>query len=409
MTKSKKTQLPKLHSNLGASSAYRWMECPASVRFLEENPGLQKSSAFADEGTAAHELAELILALIRKDSNKSWDLDQFLSQKLGPKKEIPVTDEMIEYVMVYVNEILEQEELPGYKEIFIESKLDLSFIHPGMFGTNDAIIIRPYDKITVYDLKYGAGVPVEVENNAQMMYYALGAAHKFKNDFKEVEMVIVQPRCEHPDGPVRKTTITMAELLAFGEELKKAVLRTLDPNAEFNSGKHCRFCNAKPICPKLREDSLAIAKADFTEAKIVVPSPASLTTEELVKVLEAAGTISDWAKSVAEYAHARALKGDNIPGYKLVKKCGHRKWKNIEEATSKIIDALLLDVNDPGDLAKISTEPNLLSPAQIEKKLKVDKNLIASLTETPDLGTNLVKQSNKKDAIEVTSDFEAIN
>ncbi len=414
-TKKAKIELPKVHSNLGASSAYRWMECPASVRFLEENPIKSKESPFAEEGTAAHELAELILKFMG-ESNSSlplnqgfWNLDHFLKMKLGRKKDIPVTDDMIENVMIYVTEILEEQEAPDYKEVFIESKIDLSFIHPEMFGTNDAIIVRPYDKITVYDLKYGAGVPVEVENNSQMMYYALGAAHKFKNDFKEVEMVIVQPRCEHPDGPVRRTTISMTELLAFGEELKKAVQRTLDPNAEFKSGKHCRFCNAKPICPRLREDNFAIAKADFADSKVLLPAPNSLTEDELVKVLEAASTISDWAKSIAEYAHERALKGDRIPGYKLVQKKGHRRWKNIEEATAQIIEALLLDVNDPEDLAKISTEPNLLSPSQIEKKLKVDKNLIASLTESPDLGTNLVKDSNKKAAIEVTSDFEAIN
>ncbi|MGL5113609.1 MAG: DUF2800 domain-containing protein [Flavobacterium sp.] len=412
MTKNKKvhSEAPKLHSSLGASSAYRWMECPASVRFLAENPIKNRDSAFADEGTAAHELSEMILnSVLGKSTNPYWDFNELLGKKLGPKRDIEVTKEMMENVMIYIDEIAEEESTSDYKEVFIESKIDLSFIHPEMFGTNDAIIVRPYDKITVYDLKYGAGVPVEVENNAQMMYYALGAAHKFKNDFKEVEMVVVQPRCEHPDGPVRRTTISMAELLAFGEELKKAVVRTLDPDAEFKSGKHCRFCNAKPICPKLREDNFAIAKADFANDKVLLPAPNMLTEDELVKVLEAASTISDWAKSIAEYAHERALRGDRIPGYKLVQKKGHRKWKNIEHATAQIIDALLLDVNDPEDLAKISTEPNLLSPAQIEKKLKVDKNLIASLTESPDLGTSLVKDSNKKSAIEVTSDFEAIN
>lgn len=394
------------HSNLGASSAYRWMECPASVRFLAENPQLKREGGFfADEGTAAHELAEKIL---KRTETASCGINflkkEYVGQKFGPKKDIPVTAEMVDHVMVYVDEILKERSNTDYKEIYIESKVDLTFIHEGMFGTNDAIVVRPFQKITVYDLKYGAGVAVEVEDNSQMMYYALGAAHKFKFDFTEVEMVVVQPRCEHHEGPVRRVTISMAELLIFAEELKLAVAKTKEPKAEFASGKHCRFCDAKPVCPKLRNDNYAVARADFAAPEVVLPAPELLTNSELVKVLEASATISDWAKSVAEYAHEQAKKGKMIPGYKLVEKRGHRRWKYDDAVIEKKL------VEGGGSFAHVEqfyALPKLLSPAQLEK-LKIDKNLIASLTEVPNTGTNLVKDTNNKPGISVKPDFDAV-
>lgn len=47
------------HAVLGASGADRWINCPPSARLQEHIP--DKISEYADEGTAAHELSELIL------------------------------------------------------------------------------------------------------------------------------------------------------------------------------------------------------------------------------------------------------------------------------------------------------------------------------------------------------------
>ncbi len=47
------------HSRLSPSSAHRWMACAGSVLLESRVP--DSSSSFADEGTAAHELASLCL------------------------------------------------------------------------------------------------------------------------------------------------------------------------------------------------------------------------------------------------------------------------------------------------------------------------------------------------------------
>ncbi|MDY0410619.1 DUF2800 domain-containing protein [Virgibacillus soli] len=53
--------------------------------------------------------------------------------------------------------------------------------------------------VHVIDFKYGQGVLVEVENNPQMMLYALGALNLFDAiyDINSVKMTIYQPRREN--------------------------------------------------------------------------------------------------------------------------------------------------------------------------------------------------------------------
>jgi len=47
------------HAKLSASGSVRWLACPGSVK--AESGLSDKGSIFAQEGTCAHELAELVL------------------------------------------------------------------------------------------------------------------------------------------------------------------------------------------------------------------------------------------------------------------------------------------------------------------------------------------------------------
>ena len=82
----------KLHATLGASTASRWMACPGSVALSEGIPP-RPGTIHAQEGTAAHALAELSL-------NREQEPATFVGTTL---EGIEVTDDMAEHVGVFVS------------------------------------------------------------------------------------------------------------------------------------------------------------------------------------------------------------------------------------------------------------------------------------------------------------------
>ena len=247
------------HSKLGASSAYRWFACPGSVKACADAP--DNESVYAAEGTAAHELAA---ACLEKTPFKAPE--DFLGKAFNG---FEVTEEMAEAVEVYRTAILDEYEMGD--ELMVEQRFDLSHVYPGCFGTNDALLYRESEGLLiVYDYKHGRGVPVEVEGNKQLLYYALGACTgKHNRRVEQVELVIVQPRCPHPNGPVRRWRFDAVDLLDFEAELRAAARRTEDSD-ERHAGSHCKFCPAAPTCEALRNHALEAAKAEFTDAGDVV-------------------------------------------------------------------------------------------------------------------------------------------
>ena len=81
------------HSEIGASGAKRWMNCPGSVRLCRTIPN--ESSAAAEEGTAAHELAETCL-------KSGQDAVEFIDRTVHG---FTVDEDMAEAVQVYLDYI----------------------------------------------------------------------------------------------------------------------------------------------------------------------------------------------------------------------------------------------------------------------------------------------------------------
>lgn len=64
--------MAKAHAVLSASGAHRWLACPPSARLEADLPSI--SSEYAEEGTAAHELAELCAKYaLEKISKKAYE------------------------------------------------------------------------------------------------------------------------------------------------------------------------------------------------------------------------------------------------------------------------------------------------------------------------------------------------
>lgn len=395
---SKVDHAERAHSPVGASSAYRWMTCPGSVELISKHTkSISKESKYAAEGTLAHEYADYCLRnnfdpVVMKDRPMQG------MESLGP-----ISQEMAEHVKTYVD-FVKSQHVEG-ADLFIEEKFSLE-LDKRLYGTNDACIYDPFNELVVIDLKYGAGIPVEAVDNKQLLYYALGAAKDM--DISQVRMVIVQPRCDHPDGPIRQWVVDTEYLDTFEKELKKALSKVdecKDLSAKeiyekyTKAGSHCRFCNHAAKCKTYRNKALETAKTAFDKVEqISVPEPKDMTLEEISKTLNAASLINDWVKQVQEFAHALAEKGEKIPGVKLVEKRANRKWKD----ETKIIEEFSPLLED-----EIYSPRKLKSPAQLEKL--IGKEAVKEHTFTPKSGTTLVPESDKRKEINRFSIEEAFN
>lgn len=371
------------HSKVGASSAYRWMKCPGSVALIEQAPP-QESSPYAEEGTAAHELAEECL---RNGENAADHIGTVYNS-------YEVTEEMAEAVQIYLDAVRSDVKTLGLTEehLQVEKRFHLDDIDEDCFGTNDACIGEPFGKLIVHDYKHGQGKVVEVEENPQLMYYALGAMKG--EDYEEIELVVTQPRAYHPDGPVRRWKTSPERLLSFADELRKSVAATREKDARIEAGDHCKFCPALAICPAVRGHAQELANIDFENFSMepVLPRPDTFRVEELGNVLNSIKLIRDWFTEVEKYAQHLALNGTEVPGHKLVAKRAHRKW--IDE--NDVIDHLFDEYGD-----EIFVAPKLKSPAQMEKLEGADKEIIAGLTMTPDNGLTLAHESDRRRAVEL--------
>lgn len=414
------TETKPKHAEFSASGSDRWLNCPGSIRLARELPR-SESSVYAMEGTAAHAVSERCLhaGVFSADFMKGQYVDIegekprfFVS---NPPLEVlqPTTflidQDMIDAVNIYlefVEEVLA--EMPD-AEVEIEAKLDLSWLRPGMFGTGDLVVAQWMDHLHIIDYKHGKGVGVEALNNSQLKYYALGAAKKYDFQFEKVTMTVVQPRFFHSEGPIRSHTMSMAELRLFEKELAEGYDRAQEEDSMLNPGDHCKFCPALGVpeghpghCSESWKKAQEVAMVDFAnappleveEATEVIPLPRS--PEEFARALAWLPFIDNWSKKVAAAAETMALQGIKIPGYKLVEKRTIRKWTDF--ATEEdIVEEL---VNEFGlEREELFKEPKLLSPTQIEKKLKAaDKRKLAAtgLIIKPEGALTLVSEADSR-------------
>lgn len=298
------------HALLSASSAKRWMSCTPSARFEEQFP--DSSSSYADEGTAAHDLANWILSPAEVNLNLP-----------NPRESKHYNQEMEEAVNLYVDLVLEKfsEARRRSKDavLLIEQRLDYSAWAPEGFGTGDAIIIAD-GILEVIDLKYGKGVPVHAEENHQLRLYGLGAYHTYDclYDLDLIRMTIVQPRLDH---------ITTEELTAWNlvdwadrEVTFKAKL-AWEGQGEWVPGDHCRFCRGKAVCAARADANMTlITRYEYSKANTLGP-------HDISGILGCLDELISWAGDVKGYALEQAeQQGVRWPGWKLVEGRSNRKY-----------------------------------------------------------------------------------
>lgn len=342
------------HARLSPSSASRWLQCPGSVALIDALPPERRDrpSPYADEGTRAHELAELTAAYrfgLR-------DEDDYLTRRQAWKSGVPDADqraEMEAHAMTYCAVLAEVLAVQSDASLRLEQRLRTPI--KGCWGTADAVVVSP-TRLHVIDYKYGKGVKVDADDNPQLMLYGLGAldAYDVLGRIETVTLTIVQPRIS---GHVSSWTVAADALRAWGRSIEPIAESALTGDAWLApSESACRFCPAAGDCRARAEDAL---RRDFGDPRVLDP-------DELAQALQRAPQIRAWLADLEAAALDRIMNsGETVPGYKVVASGGRRTIPDAEAAIAKLVEHGF----DVASIAKRS----LLPLAKLDKLVGADE------------------------------------
>lgn len=377
--------MPGIHAKLSASGAKRWMTCTPSVSLESQFP--ESTSTYAEEGTFAHSLSELIinynLGAIKKAA--------FNKELSKLKKNEYYNQELQDYIDDYVGQVWEfvNEAKAKCKDVLVltEQRLDFSEYVEDGFGTGDVVIIAD-SELHVIDLKYGKGVGVSAVDNPQLRLYGIGALASFEMlyDIVNVKMTIIQPRLEMATSEV----LTVEELTSWAEnEVRPKADLANAGEGEFVVGDHCKFCKARKTCRARADYNLELTKMEFNP-------PELLQDDEIGEILRTAEQLANWVKDITDYALEEAKNGKKWDGWKLVEGRSNRKY--VDEI--KVVDTL----KGAGYDEALLYEKKIYGITAMEKIVGKKKftELLNDLIEKPQGKPTLVDESDKRPELSST-------
>lgn len=336
------------------SKAGQWIECPASFKAQIEYPQLDKEPRnSALEGRSCHTMLEELRA------GKTLTPGS-LDEKHGVVRSLDMIEAVYEcYNVTPVNAVL-------------ESKIDLSSIYSGWYGYCDAYAVSDVGILDVYDFKFGH-THVAVEENIQLIAYALGIIHLYKLESDvPVNLHIVQPR-EYRSGvsPHRTWSTSVGELLNYIPLLQSALNNAMSNVPVMTTGSHCKYCSARAHCKAFRDSQYDwLEYSNSLSLEHITNDQISVDLTLITRALEQL----QFAKTALEEQTVHKIKnGEQVKGYALDTVAGRKRWKTGSE--EQIISI--------GNLFGVEvTKTELLTPNQVEK-LGVDKVVISSYIENP--------------------------
>jgi len=364
------------HAVLAPSSANRWGVCTGSVALAASLPDLPEDRTAADEGHAAHWVAEQYLAG-----------KQAQVKATGSYEGVAITDDMHLGAQIYFDAISNTVPVDQViKEVPVKSSFN-----EAVWGRPDAFYFDK-EKLTlhVWDYKFGFGA-VDLWNNKQLLCYASGAMAHYADEIADPEqlsflLTVVAPRQYRLPDPVQTQRISYADIKVQWDLLAQAAEAALGAGAVLMVGGHCRYCPAAHGCPALRSAGLEAVRTAHTVL------PERLGDDELsyeLKLLAETKKLLDYQYAALEAdATHRIQGGATLLGWKVDRGVGRRRWTDEGKAA-------LVGVEETHNVSLLK-DPEFHTPAQVESRLKETgmtakeaKAIVSPLCEAPALEPKL--------------------
>ena len=371
------------HALLSASGAHRWLLCTPSAQLEQKFPA--STSAYAEEGTVAHALAELTTRYFLGELDEVSYENQIKSEfEPNSYYNTEMRECAVAYAKFVTGRLAEAKKTCPDAMIILETRLDFSKYVPGGFGTGDCVIIAE-PILDVIDFKYGKGHRVEAEDNPQMQLYGLGALEQFGDlyEIKTVRMTIFQPRLSGIEDSSEKT---VKELTSWGKSYVKPRAKLADKGeGDFApSEEACRFCRAKNQCRARAEENLKL----FDES----PDPLLISPEEAGAILAESADIETWLKDLRELVSGALTAGETVTGWKMVEGRSNRKFADED----KVVAAMKAAGYDESLLY----DRKLITLTQMERDFgkKTLAEILGDLIVKPQGAPTLAPESDKRPA-----------
>jgi hypothetical protein len=360
------------HAVISPSKLHRIVKCPGSVVLCKPYEGKPPRPSAA-EGTAGHWVA-WVNALVNMGKMEA-------ALKVGDKTPngLAIDQDMLDGADLYVEAL---EDFDGTAETWV----DIPRIHAECGGTPDFWQWNPVTKILrVTDYKYGRRY-VEVFEIEQLCAYAAGLMDQLGLHDQDVivELMIVQPRCYHPDGPVRTWRASAALLRAVINQCASAAEEALGPNPRTKTGPHCIDCEAAADCKTLHIAGQAVL--EFAGSVEAMSCTADEVGVRLAQINEGLDILRALRDGLEEQALSMIRTGKNVTNWGT----GTTKPREIWNAPISTIKGIGLMYGVP-----LTEEVAAMTPKQAIKR-KIPETVIRKVSMIPTGTIKLIADDTKR-------------
>ena len=347
------------HAKLSPSKRVRWAQCPGSVREERAYPE-SRSSPGAIDGTHTHTVLEWCI--------ENGMINPIVGQTMTDDDgEFTIDDERAErvrFALAYIKSV--KERLGENCQVLAEQRVDPKTLvgRDDLGGTIDVQVIGS-NVVELIDYKDGIN-PVRAKDNHQLQQYAAGWMAEHWNElsrYTAIRLTIIQPKSRMKGATgIDMYEATLDEALGWLTQIVQEANATDDPNAPLVAGEaQCKYC-PHTACAERNRAALAGAGISFEDLsqQAADKDAATMTNDEIRKILEAAPLIRQMIANTEEEAMRRFKAGKAIEGLKVVRGRGSRSWALSDDEMAE----RLVKMGIPK--AEVYST-SLISPAQVEK------------------------------------------